>query len=230
MTDVYYTYTNAFHNNPFPEAICPDPTLLLKDVAKNYQSFPNYRRLMQCPSVRDSIDHTYVVKSPIDLQLTWNQHSELECLLNPDNGGRVCSDVLYPHIELFLDNQPVFIAEKPVTMHVLPAFMHEDAPQYPFLGGRFDISQWYRPVHPTYLMHRGQSLSIKANQALMYVQFDRRVKLRRFAYTEKFGKDLEHLVEARRHIPIKKMQDLYNFFALAKRKRFFLDEIKRNLL
>lgn len=230
MVNVYYSFSNSRHINPFPDAVWQDPVLVLKEVAENYKSFPQFQRLMRCPSFRDSLANTFVLKSPITFDLRWNEASKLEQHWRADNGGKLFSDGLYPHIELFTDNQPIFIADKPVTMKVLPPSMHEDAPRYPFLGGQFDIHKWYRPVHPTFLMHRGDELSLKRGQALMYVQFDKRVRLKRFRYSEEFDSELEKIVEARKHIPIAKMQDLYDFFALSKRKRFLLNEVKKNIL
>lgn len=230
MTQVYYSYTTVPDKNPVPDCAWEEPVLLVKDLVESYSKFPTYHRLLKCPSLRDSLKNTYVIKSPLDLNIQWDESSIPWAGWDTDTDGLAFSIKLYPHLELLINNQPLFIANKSVTMRVLPPFMHENAPRYPFLGGQFDVGKWYRPVHPTFLMHRGEPLYIKRGDALMYVQFDQNVKLKRFRYTDDLHYELKHITDTRQFISIKTMKDVYNWFAQSKRKKFVLDEIKKNLL
>jgi len=230
MTNLYYSFTVQQYSTPIPDVVWEKPIPLIKDIASHYKNYPNFKRLMMCPSFRDSVNNTYVIKSPIDMDFTWDQDSTPIIESSSDRGGRLISHDLYPHMELFIDNQPLFIADSSLTMKVLPPFMHEDSPRYPFLGGQLDVGKWYRPVHPTFLMHRGECLNIKRGQAMMYVQFDKKVTLKRFRYTPELDRELKGLIDARTFLQVRSMKDCYDFLAKSNRKKFVFNEIKKNLL
>lgn len=230
MTTVYYSFTVQQYSTPIPDVAWEPPELLIKDISDNYKNYPNFERLMRCPSFRDSNKNTYVIKSPVDMEIVWNQDSTFEVTASTYRSGNLVSHAHYPHLELFVENQPIFIAESNVTMRLLPAFMHENAPRHPFLGGQLDVGKWYRPVHPTFLLHRGENLKIARGDAMMYVQFDKKVKLKRFRYTDELDKELKGLIDSRSFLKIKSMKECYDFLTQSKRKKYVFNELKKNIL
>ena len=221
VTTVYHTHTR----NLFIDALWEDPIPLIKDIQEDFRGFETYQRVMKCPSFRDHVKNTYVIKSPIEFKIEWNEQSRIVS----DKAG-VFSDTLYPHVEILTGDQAIFFAESSVQIEVLPAFLHKDMPRLPFLSGSYDIGKWCRPVHPTFLFERGETLHIKENQPLMYVRFDQKVKLKRFRYTEAFDTEMQGIIQTRDLKSHGRLEGFYDFFQRTRRRKFLINEIKNNLL
>jgi hypothetical protein len=221
MISVYY----GFLSQEIPSIAWPRLSPLLQEIKAHYGHFPRYERMVRCPSFRDQVSRTYVLKSPTEFQIRWDDIGSM-CVSLPN----IVTNMLAPHIEFFPDDQPIFVAERSVHMEVLPAFMHKDAPKFPFLGGMLDVGKWFRPVHPTFVIEPGESVDIEQGQALMYLRFSEPVKLREFKPTREFEAEIKEAMHLKHFRSFPKMAELYEYYRRTGRRRVIMREIKRGLV
>lgn len=221
MTDVFY----GFIEYEIPAIAQPRIRSLISEIKDLYGGLPHYNRMIRCPAFRDQISRTYVIRSPQDLSIYMDDSLNVVCDKPFGANGPNA-----PHVELFAEDQAVFVSQSSVKMELLPAYMHADAPTLPFLGGQYDIGKWVRPVHPTFLMGAGQHLHIKRDHPLMYVRFDRRVKLREFSVTPALVSELKKTMDLKKFRSFTRLASLYDYYLSTGRKRVVMREIKKGLV
>jgi len=181
--------------------------ILYNDIKEHYVSELNYFEperlsknidnkkyfgpfLSQCPSVIDELKNTFVVKSPIKFNATYDninlKVSSTMSTLSPKFIADYLDEpnpfgvhqVKYPDF-LFFCNQDG------LTMTQLPAYYHENGYTNNVLGlsGSFDISNWARPVRPAFKFRKKcNTIDVEIGDEMCYYKFntDEKVKLVRF--------------------------------------------------
>jgi len=169
-----------------------EPESVLKNWYGNVST--NFTR---CPAFVNSLKNTYVVRSPIDVQVSINK---LEHWANVTIPERAPPSILVPRFKeddvengryfASLNIAPfVFYSEKSIEMQLLPAFFEEPS-QLRVICGKFNIGKWKRPLEYAFEMKNPiQTIVIKRGDPLFYLQFitenDEAVTLKRVEETEK---------------------------------------------
>jgi hypothetical protein len=169
-----------------------DPESVLKNWYGNVST-----NFTKCPAFINSLKNMYVIRSPIDVQVTINKLENWADVTIPNNAppsilvprfkeddvknGRYCASLNITPL--------VFFSEKNVEMQMLPAFFEEPS-QLRVICGKFNIGKWKRPLEYAFeLKNPVHTINIKRGDPLFYLQFitenDELVKLKRVEETEK---------------------------------------------
>ena len=141
---------------------------------KNSQSL-----FMKCPAVTGFHQKFFVIKSPFDLELTYDRNKQ---------------DVRISESQKFYDQfvswrkdeygenerplfsflfQYMFVADEPVWIETYPAFLHGQPENTQYIPGSFDIYNWFRPVDFSFQMiDDTKPVTIKRGQPLFYLKFN----------------------------------------------------------
>lgn len=188
MIEVYWTpMLSNIPNHLVSELNYFDPERLSKSIdPKNYFG----PVLSQCPSVVEELKNTFVIRSPIQFNASFdfenlNIQTTMKSLpmefladyLDDPNPYGV-HQVKYPGYLFFTEHEGLTITQ-------LPAYYHENNFTANVLGlsGTFDISNWSRPVRPAFKFKKGKNLlDLQMGDAMCYFKFntDQKIKLIRF--------------------------------------------------
>lgn len=157
---------------------------------------------MKCPAFVKYVDQIWVIKSTIDLTLSWDPINKV---LNSNLPSEAHEAMVRTHWGDFnpetdapivaVNSAYLFIADEEVWVDFLPPFNHID-PKWRLMPGSFNICNWQRPVVPTFEM-LDNYIEIKRGQPLAYIKFRSKnpqdlFKLIKQDRTE----ELEHLVNS----------------------------------
>ena len=145
----------------------------------------------RCPAVINLESRYFVVKCPFDLHLGLVRDDKGKPALKNLAGdtSAIRAKKLAQHLHLTVEkewrypNRPtvqlslpyLFIADEPVYMSQVPAFMHYRAEQMPgtMFGGRFPINLWPRPLMWAFEWHDvSKPLKIARGEPLFYALFE----------------------------------------------------------
>lgn len=183
----------------------------------------NYRK---CPAHQNQFKNTYVVCSPIDVEIEINKE-ENWCniiypttlpkeMFNPRFGEEQQSP--YP-LFTFRFNRLLFTSsgEKDVYMEQLEPILEWDKdPNIRIIEGNFNISKWSRPVEASFEQRAKKVLvKFKRGQPMYYVRFstnnpDDIIVLNRVELTKELFDDVERCLIVKNYAPNKKLQFLYD--------------------
>ena len=157
----------------------------------------------QCPSFISWAKDKLVMKAPSDISVCGDVNSYVQI----DIGG------------IF------FFADAEVQMTTYPPFL--DLSTVHGVVGEMDISKWLRPIHPVGVMDEKGHLNLKQEQALLYVGFDRKVKLQKVV----FPMELKNVVDALQSykgfaMKGRTLKKLYDSFMASRCNKIILKKIK----
>ena len=222
MTKVYWTPdSDGFAEM---EIIFPEPESLFKHLQKTREGSLH----MKCPAFADIIKNTYIIKSPIDLEIFSNRKEKsmqvggiIEKLgrfvINRmDDVGEGCP------LAMSLPPAYIFYSNDDVEIETIHAFMeiNDNLSNVMLIPGTFNISKWIRSIDFTFeIKDENKPVKIKKGDVLFYVRFrtkdQSKVELERVAYTE----ELKHAAKACfsvkehiRNVPIKTLYKMAESF------------------
>jgi hypothetical protein len=141
------------------------------DTWKNSTS--NYTK---CPAFINYVDQFWVLKSSIDVVLTWDEtKKKLSSNLAPNAHDMLIKSHagdFNPYTSLpivAINNGVVFFADTEVWLDFLPPFNHIDT-AWRLIPGSFNIHSWQRPAVPTFEM-LSNTVKIQRGQPLAYARF-----------------------------------------------------------
>jgi hypothetical protein len=179
MTTVYWNYIFFSGKNWFG-LTAVEPTLALQEIVKNRDS-KSEAHFSKCPAFIQYYKNTYVLKSPIDIQINYDR-----------SNGQL---TIFPQQQRFYDENInhrghsvgrndsflmsfaldfLFIADKDCEIELIPCAMHksEFTDKTRLINGAFNINKWYRPVELAFeLKDTVTQINIKRGDALAYVRF-----------------------------------------------------------
>jgi hypothetical protein len=181
MKTINIAYTPWFEKNNLYSEI--DPTyndgwlnILGYDVEKLdtwKESTSNYKK---CPAFTHFVDQFWVLRSAIDVTLTWdpvkrklisNLPESAHSMLIKNHTGDFNPFTAPPIVAI--NNSVLFYADEDVWIDMFPPFNHIDN-AWRLLPGSFNIHNWQRPVVPTFEM-LSETICIKRGQPLAYIRF-----------------------------------------------------------
>ena len=157
---------------------------------------------MKCPAFVKYVDQTWMIKSLIDIDLTWDPHNKV---LNSNLPQLADNAMVRTHWGDFnpLADAPIvainssflFLADEEVWVDFLPPYNHHD-PSWRLMPGSFNINSWQRPVVPTFEMLEN-IVHIKRGQPLAYIRFRSTNPQDMFQMVkQERTEELEHLVNS----------------------------------
>ncbi len=129
----------------------------------------------------------------------------------------------------------VFFCEEPLLMKFTPPYLHNtsDRVTATIASGQFDISKWFRPVNPSYLLWKDQySITVTKDEPAFYIEFftDKKVIFKQFELDEKLEMIAYETANFSNFFPFESLLQRYVRFIKGNRHKRVLNLIKNNLL
>lgn len=133
------------------------------------------------------------------------------------------------------NQQWLFFSEESVKLQITPPYLHNTSVNSTatIASGAFDISKWFRPINPCFLLWDNQdSITLTKNEPLMYLQFmtDKKIKLVHFNVTKEMIDVAAEMVLHKNYFPFESLQNLYIKFKRGNFDKKILKLIKENIL
>lgn len=184
----------------------------------------NYRK---CPAHQNQFKNTYVVCSPIDIEVEINKEENWCNIIDPPN---IPKEVFNPRFReeqqspypmfTFRMNRLLFMPEDPsvdVYVEQLDPILEWDRDHnIRIIEGNFNISKWTRPLEASFEQRtKNMTVKFKRGQPMYYVRLstnnpDDIVSLNRVEMTEEIFKDADRCLQVKEFAPNKKLQFLYD--------------------
>ena len=220
-----YSQTNLLHLEIVP---------VLKDFVKSYKNQPLKTAYAQCPAATNFFKNTFVVKSPIDLEINLTQNPPSISIPGSDmpNANSLFTIRSFPDRLFDLEIPFTFISDTSLEMSQMPAFLHENnyTKSSSTFAGRFNIGKWIRPLYSTITLHQPK-VKINRGDALFYVKFDtnKKIILKNFIhdnYTQAMINNCVNVKDFYRKIPFSK---LYKMYQKLNQHKKLIKHLKNNL-
>lgn len=131
---------------------------------------------MKCPAFVKYVDQTWVIKSPIDLDIRWDDTNKVLHSNLPEMAHNAMIrthwgdfDVEKDRPIVAINSSYLFVADDDVWIDFLPPFNSID-PGWRLMPASFNINTWQRPVVPTFELLANE-INIKRGQPLAYIKF-----------------------------------------------------------
>lgn len=129
-----------------------------------------------CPAFSNYINQTYVLKSPFDLELSYENAKVIVTNSSLDRSE------YENNLTVNLDNRPVvqlelhvgLVSDKPCFVEIFGSFFNEDTKNEPFrvIPGTYDIFSWQRFLNFAFeWIYTQDKVVIKRGQPLLYLRF-----------------------------------------------------------
>jgi hypothetical protein len=236
MKIVYWSPFFLSDEYPSVQMIYDEPISLLEDLRDKRNSDNTKDNFYSCHAFLNSVKNTFVLKIPFGI--TFGLDKEL---------GPIYIDGLVDDMKHIVLKHPsqkntmtfairgnwIFWSEDSLDMSTTPAYYHKPVFNGFYVGGRFNIGQWFRPVEgASQLFEDVNTVSFKRNDPIAYVKFhtDEPITLKRFYMT----KELEELhwacVKYKRYEKGRALPYLYAKFEERGLNKIITAEIKKNVV
>jgi len=216
-----------------------EPVNVLEDLQKRQNKENNQDNFLNCPAFVNSSKNLFMLNSPVNIDVD----------IFPDHLRNNLSDNIPFNERNFILKQPsllnsytvrsagswIFFCEEELEIESIHPYMHKtpvtDAGFY--VPGRFDISQWFRPLEYAFQMHDGNTnFKVGQGDPLMYVNFktNEKVKLQKFFLTEELLSLSMSCVRLKNTWKQRNLNKLYDIFKGSKIKNQLIKKIKENLI
>jgi hypothetical protein len=203
-------------------------------VLKYYQDIKNslYRK---CPAHTNYYKNTFVVCSPIDLEIELNKDNNWCNVITPKEFPKNLfnprfseeADSPYPIFSLGIPWIVATCKEKNVYIEQCePVLDWERDPNIRIISGSFNIYKWVRPLEVAFEQrYKNMTIKFKRGQPLYYIRFvtedpDDIVALNKVALSEETYKDVTRCIELKMFYPNKGLNFIYGL------RQKFINSIK----
>jgi hypothetical protein len=211
-------------------------TKVYSDLQSRRTTNKNPANFLSCPAVRDSWHNVFMFSPKKTSKVTYVRDLVLRTEdLSVEQSRK-------PHLtdtNIFnLVSRSYFFCEQPLKIKVTAPYFHNVQYQRrgTFVGGVFDIGQWFRPIESEIITwdEKGEIIFAE-NEPLFYVEFltDKSITLKEFA----INPIIEHLGSALVNSPFQNMDNLqgslksrYNAFNGSEFRLSLIEEIKASLV
>lgn len=193
---------------------------------------------LTCPAVTGYFKNTFVIKSPVDLDLSFDPNTNWISLKN--HNQNFYDSFIKNRCDIRLDKEApmimsffmyyIFYADKPCLIEQLSPSMHLQTcvQNIRVIPGTFDISQWFRPLEATFeIVDPTKPLIIKRGDPLFYARFitkdDSKVTLDYKKFTPEMRNEFNKCVDLKNGIPNLPLKKLYELAKRIDRKIFRKD-------
>lgn len=231
-------YWTPFHVQGFSEMVFAPPEKVLPEL-----NIPLFQEtgLLKCPSFTGQLQNTYVVRSPYDIEIGWDEEQGIWRCNWGDERSNVFT-VRSSQYQMFSfkisyvltsDDENMKAELKPASYHNCE-FTHKTS----FISGELEIGRYCRATDCAFILKPGyKRVKIKIGDPLFYVTFKSADSIKKI-FLKKFylNNELEHIVRSvddmkRNKIFTNfKLEDYYRMYIEGGYRKKTLKLIKENLL
>lgn len=171
----------------------------------------NAGQYLQCPAATREMQNTFVVTA--DSDISW----QIDNNKVPRTNNHISTVSFHDEIPMIalLSSYLVIFSEHDVIASVLPPYMHHGShynENVKVLPGSYNISKWFRPLHPAFYHNNPSKVSIKKSQPLFYVKLntDQKINLIQYKFTPKINKIMYDCLTYKDFEKGKNLSYLYN--------------------
>ncbi|MGI9136090.1 MAG: hypothetical protein ACR2JS_03390 [Candidatus Nanopelagicales bacterium] len=206
------------------ELLLLNPAPALSEISKA-RTTTAHGHFMQCPAFTAIYKNTYVIKSPIDIEVTYNAETKL--VQASPQGQEFFDKNITLRGHMVGDNDPflmgifigyLFIATEECSIELIPASMHssEFIDKTRLISATFDIHKWYRPIEIAFeFKNKSDTIKIKRGDPLAYVRFTNsngtKISLERKEFPKETLDAVDACVTVKKsslHLPLKTLYEL----------------------
>lgn len=195
--------------------------------------------LLHCPGMVEEMTKTVVIKSPVSIDLEYNDNGQLKIhRQDPEFGAIFFGDPQGKNGIHQLGFGYIFFADKPLMATNLPPYYHNNGYTEAVnpICGSYDIGRWFRPgVRPLFQKKpEATRISINEGDPVMYVKFntDEKINLVEFDSHELdqlgFYSPINACITLKNQLPPTPLHKAYEYFDNARMRQKVLKIIKRN--
>jgi hypothetical protein len=172
---IYWTIPTGGNHEYWKQVAYYSPELVLKSI---HDSRNKDRSFLRCPAFLDFYKNVYVIKSPIDYELTIDNFGNVKTkdydqqfFIETVN---VESSKHDKHPSIVLNFNYIFYSDTSVLIEQFPAIMEDNEfiRNTRIVAGQFDISKWLRPVNVSFeVLDKTKPIVIKKGDPLCYIRF-----------------------------------------------------------
>lgn len=250
--ETYFNESNNFnlvaqkYSNKYPcylDILEPQP-LSSELFEYSKQDMKPANNFFMCPSYHSFLKNKFVIKSPLDYDLTWNVNNEMNFFSSSFYDQKFFDNYVSTRESSFgmvslLFFSHIFFAEESCDMEVTSAYLSNNdfVNDTIYIPGTMNIGDWFRNLDFAFLMkYKNKPLKINQGDSLRYVNFktDQKITFKKFFFTEKCSEILNYCLNQKlfkKNKNVKSyLQDIYGLFKQSKLKNVLLKEIKSNLM
>lgn len=178
---------------------------------------------LKCPAFQDYIKNTFVIKAPLDLEISVNRKKgTIDVVGIPQEYGKFIINridefeptnpyviSIFP-VYLFYSNDNIHLESMPATME-----LNDSISNTMLIPGTYNISKWIRPIDFSFeVKDDTQKIKFKRGDVLFYVKFrtddDSKVELERTQMTEELNVAMRSCFNMKRAIKSLPLKILYS--------------------
>lgn len=197
---------------------------------KNDRLFKNtgYGKILECPAFVEHVRNTYVMKAPYDTTIFKGPKGAGYRVGIPKFEKEDAVHTNDDYIQAHGIYSWMLFSDTTVNVTVTPPFMHPGT--LPSAPASYDISKWYRPIGPAYMLEGKDEHVIRAGTPILYVSFDRAVRFKKYVFNNTLVGYSHSNIGLKFVKPRLSLNTLYAYFINSKLNKAVSREIKRNLL
>jgi hypothetical protein len=226
VTIYYSSFDNVIFNDPEPLA------------SKVVEMLKGRTRSLQCPAFKEYFKNTYVIKYPFDYQIGWNGRDITSNMYDQVffNKAVIIRDPEAGYFSLLHPTMVFYTDSEDLEMEILPAYFHKNelTTNGFLIPGTFNIGKHLpRKLEAPYKLASKVEINIQNNDALYYIKFKTKEKIefKKFIMTKNITDIVDgYLSLSGKTIKIRSLQWWYDLISRNRLKKYFIKEIKKNLL
>jgi len=212
MTTIYWQFKDT--SAQALELAYFDPEPLLPEISKIRNS-----RYVKCPAFLEYYKNTYLIRSPIDMTITYNKG---QLTIYPQTQKFYDAYVIHRGHQIketdpflmSLNIQYLFIADKDCVVEQIPAMFHDISTKLRLISGTFNIHKWFRPTDFAFeFINENEPIVIKRGDPLFYVKFktpkDEKIVLKQKHFDESVFNNVKSCTNLKNAIPKCPLKVLY---------------------
>ena len=209
----------------------------LLPILKQKYSCTNAKRVLNCYAFLENAKNTFIWRAPFDIDVKYTGDERLFIIdnisLNSQEDFNSCVLGETPELlQLFTGFGMSLYTETPTVMSVSKAVHHNTKDFYfPIVEASYDISNWFRQIHPAIINLEKKDFSIKRGDPLFYVKFHTKnnTVLKYVYMTEELQRISSTSNKLQLFKPKNPLSFLYGAFNRSKVKRVIMNEIEKQL-
>lgn len=231
---VYWSMYGAMDHVDRISMMWEPPTALVPTIPSNKKS----NLYISCSGMKNFFKNSFTVFHPADSKLKFRKENDL---LIPEEVNGVPAWKFFDKMPLenmqrvSYDFSWIFFCEEDLTLELMPPFLHKtvDRSGGVVSAGSFNISKWFRPVNPDYLIWEdSKEISVKKGDPAFYLRFltDKKVILKQFDFNQELYSVVDQILQHKNFFSREPLETLYNRFTRSNKHKKVLKLIKDNLL
>jgi hypothetical protein len=188
-----------------------------------------------CTGAKNMFTKTYVISHPISATVSISGNYDSPNVNSTFNAFVSRPASFKEQYSVDYDFSWLFFSEESVIMKQTPPYLHgtSEKSSATLATAEYDISKWFRPVNPCYLLWKGvTSFTVTKDDPAFYLEFQttKKVVLKHFEVTSEISQLATEVTSHKNLFPKESLSTLYSRFTRSHRDKRLIKLIKDNLL